>query len=141
MVTKMNPDQLERVLTIWLATNQTAHDFIDPTYWKQQLPTVREAMKTAEIYVYQQQGEIVGFIGLVDGDIAGLFVSSSVQRQGIGHTLLAKAKTIAPSLSLAVYAKNQQAFRFYSKEGFVVIGKSQDAATGEYEYQMKWTNH
>lgn len=139
MILKMNSDQLEDVLTIWLDTNQDAHYFIPNNHWQQQLPAVREAMKTAEIYVYQHHGEIVGFIGLVDTYLAGLFVAKSAQRHGIGHALINKAKTIAPLLTLAVYAKNQQAFRFYSKEGFAVIGKSQDSATGEYEYQMEWT--
>lgn len=49
---------------------------------------VKEALLQAEVYVYENDNEIQGLIGLNDEYIEGIFVSDEVQSQGIGKILL-----------------------------------------------------
>lgn len=140
MIRKFRTEDLTRVMNIWLNTNMQAHSFISPEYWQSNYDLVNSILPEAEIYVYESQGIIEGFMGMDKGLIAGIFVSDHKQSQGIGKQLLNKSKELYPTLRLSVYAKNTKAYRFYLREGFV-IGKMQvDDNTGETEYQMIWKN-
>lgn len=129
---------MDRVMQIWLEGNIKAHDFIAEEYWKRQYDEVRRQIAAAEIYVCESCGKTIGFIGLVDNYIAGIFVDSECQSQGIGKMLLDYAKRLKPELQLHVYAKNINAIRFYQREKFKTISESTDENTGEKELSMKF---
>lgn len=138
MIHKLHANQLDSVLQLWLTTNQESHDFIDPMYWQQQLPHVKSMMQQAEIFVYEQDHELYGFVGLFDTDIAGIFVDSARQNRGIGTALLNFLKEHHRKLTLAVYEKNQRAVAFYQAHDFEIVTRATDEATGEIEYHMAW---
>ena len=73
----MTHTQLDRLMVIWLNSNSDAHEFIGQDYWKSHEVEVRAALPNAEIYVYETEDEILGFIGLIDNYIAGLFVDKA----------------------------------------------------------------
>ena len=73
-------------------TNIKAHNFIPAEYWKSNFKSVKEALLLAEVYVYEYDTEIQGFIGLNDEYVEGIFVSGEMQSQGIGKILLNYAK-------------------------------------------------
>lgn len=137
MIREMKPQDLEDVLTIWLETNTEAHDFIHACYWQNQLAAVREAMAQAEVYVLEEE-KIIGFIGLAQDYVAGIFIKPGQQSNGSGKKLLDYVKSLKPELSLQVYEKNQRAVSFYKREGFVLQGEDIDAQTGEKEFLMRW---
>lgn len=136
MIREFEENDLERIMQIWLDTNLTAHKFISRDYWEDHFDMVLESLPGAEIYVYEINGNVLGFIGILDGYIAGLFVDARVQSKGIGHSLLTVAKNKYPVLTLHVYRKNERAIKFYKDEGFVVEERKQDPAVGEDEYKM-----
>ena len=70
-------------------TNIKAHNFIPAEYWKSNFRSVKEALLLAEVYVYEYDTEIQGFIGLNDEYVEGIFVSGKMQSQGIGKILQA----------------------------------------------------
>ena len=92
----------------------------------------------AEVYVYETDQGIQGFLGLNGEYIEGIFVSEAAQSHGIGKCLLDCAKDRKPALRLNVYQKNVRAIRFYRREGFQIRRSGLDAATGEPEYEMLW---
>ena len=92
----------------------------------------------AEVYVYENDREIWGFIGLNGAYIEGIFVSSEMQSRGIGKRLLDFVKTKKTELRLNVYQKNMRAIRFYQREGFKILREGMDEATGEKDYEMTW---
>ena len=94
----------------------------------------------AEVYVYEEENEIQGFVGLDNDYIAGLFVRSGMQSNGIGKQLLDFVKDVKQQLRLNVYQKNTGAVRFYQREDFLVQRESTDENTGEKEYVMIWSN-
>ncbi len=136
MIRKFRTDDLEQVM--WLATNISAHDFISAKYWHANYALVKKMLPQANIWVYEKNNEIWGFIGLQDTYIAGIFVADKAQGKGIGSELLAKAKQQKSQLSLAVYTKNERALNFYQRADFTVVNEQLDETTGQVEYLMKW---
>lgn len=138
-IRKFEDKDLEPVMEIWLNTNIQAHDFIPKEYWINNFNFVKEILPNAEIYVYEIDGNINGFVGIESGYIAGIFVSNENQSKGIGRELLHTIKEIYSELSLAVYKKNTRAVNFYQREQFEVKQERIDESTGEIEYFMVWT--
>ena len=138
MIRKLALEDLEEVMSIWLQTNLETHDFIEANYWRDNFDVVKEVLPQAEVYVDEEDGKIRGFIGITQGYIAGVFVSGDYQAQGIGSQLLDKAKTLYPSLTLSVYAKNDRAVSFYLRKGFKIIKEQKDESTNEQEYVMQY---
>lgn len=139
MVRKFKMDELEEVMKIWLETNIAAHDFIEEGYWKKNDELVKQMLPNATIFVFENDHAIQGFIGLIENYIAGIFIRSSSQSQGIGKALLHCAKENHSELSLQVYKKNVRAVKFYIREDFIVLKEQIDENTGEIEFVMKWT--
>lgn len=136
IIRNMNKDDIEPVMQIWLATNIQAHDFIAETYWKGQFENVKKLIPASEVYVCEKSNKIVGFIGLSENYIAGIFVAFNFQSYGIGKKLLDYAKGLKPKLYLHVYQKNIRAVKFYQRENFVIESETVDG-TGEKEFLMK----
>ena len=120
MIRELREADVNKGAEIWLDTNIKSHDFIPAQYWKRNFESVKEALLQAEVYVYEHNGEIQGFIGLSDAYVEGLFVSEEMQSQGIGKTLLDYAKGKKDELLLNVYQKNTRVIAFYRREGFEI---------------------
>ena len=138
MVRKMRPAEVDAAADIWLETNIEAHSFVPERYWRDHFEAVKGLLAQAELYVFEGETGVQGFIGLDAGYIAGLFVKSGARAGGIGKKLLDYAKSGRSRLTLRVYQKNAGAIRFYRREGFAVQGESVDEGTGEPEYLMLW---
>lgn len=128
----------ERVMQIWLSGNEEAHSFVEKDYWRSNFDMVKEQLLQAEVYVCDSGEKIQGFIGIVDGYVAGIFVDKKCRSLGLGKQLLEFVKRKYDSLSLGVYEKNERAVSFYLREGFSISSKETDESTGETEYTMTW---
>ncbi len=138
MIREFQRDDINKVADIWLDTNIKAHNFIPAEYWKGNFKSVKEALSQAEIYVYEYDTEIQGFIGLNDEYVEGIFVRDEMQSQGIGKLLLNFVKEKKMKLYLNVYQKNTRAIHFYQREGFEIQREGLDEVTGEKDYVMVW---
>ena len=99
---------------------------------------VKEMLSQSEVYVFEADKMIQGFVGLNDEYIEGIFVSDEMQSCGIGKLLLDYIKDKKVRLQLNVYQKNARAISFYQREGFIIQCEGLDEATGEKEYTMLW---
>ena len=138
MIRKYEKNDHERVMKIWLLSNLEAHGFIRQDYWRGCLDSVSDAISAAEVYTALSGSEIVGFIGLNEGQIEGIFVDGEHRSKGVGKSLIDFAKELYPKLSLCVYEKNERAVDFYRREGFWPVRKKPDISTGETEILMRW---
>lgn len=138
MVRKLLEADIDRVAEIWLDTNIRAHFFIAASYWKDHFEAVKRLLLQTDVYVYEEQNEIQGFVGVSGTYIEGLFVWHEAQSRGIGKELLDFVKGIHKPLHLRVYQKNIRAAAFYQRENFAVQQEDTDADTGENEYLMVW---
>ena len=138
MIRKMQNIDINRVADIWLKTNLKAHDFIPEQYWTSNYELVKEMVSQSEVYVFEADKMIQGFVGLNDEYIEGIFVAEEMQSCGIGKLLLDYIKDKKVRLQLNVYQKNTRAISFYQREGFIIQCEGLDEATGEKENTMLW---
>lgn len=138
MIKKLQKTDINRVADIWLKTNLKAHYFIPEQYWTNNCEVVKEMLPQAEVYVYEDDKIIQGFIGINDEYIEGIFVSDEMQSRGIGKILLDYIKDKKDRLQLKVYQKNVRAMSFYQREGFTIQSEEMDEFTREKEYVMNW---
>lgn len=139
MIRKFEKNDIKAIMQIWRNENIKSHNFIPKEYWESNYKYVQEALPNSEIYVYSIKEEIVGFIGLNNNYIQGIFVNTNNQYTGIGTALLEKVKESRESLKLSVYKKNIKAINFYKKNNFVIVSENIDENTKEEEYIMTWT--
>ncbi len=138
MIRKFQKTDGKQVMKIWLHGNEDAHPFIPKDYWMSNYFMVEEQLFCAEVFVYETDGEIQGFIGIAKNYIAGIFVSKKYRSLGIGKQLLDYVKQKYCSLSLGVYTKNKRAVAFYFREGFSIRSEQLDESADEMEYIMIW---
>ena len=138
MIRKLQKVDINRVADIWLKTNLKAHFFIPEQYWISNYEFVKKLLPQAEVYVYEDDKMIQGFIGINDEYIEGIFVSDEMQSRGIGKILLDYIKDKKDRLQLKVYQKNVRAMSFYQREGFTIQSEEMDEFTREKEYVMNW---
>ncbi|MFR3139087.1 MAG: N-acetyltransferase [Lacrimispora saccharolytica] len=138
MIRMFDACDLDQVMELWLNGNIEAHDFIPRNYWESNAPMVREQLLQAEIYVYETDGKILGFVGLQGDYLAGIFVDRHARSMGIGGQLIHYVQKIRRTLTLNVYRKNQSAMEFYLREGFSVLSEDIDEATGETDIVLSW---
>lgn len=138
MIRRFEIKDIDKLMEIWLITNIKAHDFIDENYWKNNFNMVKEMFPQAEIYLYGEGEEILGFAGLMENYIAGIFVLENFQSKGVGKSLLDYVKKIKSQLTLQVYEKNIRAVKFYERENFKIQLEQIDENINEKEFVMSW---
>lgn len=134
-------NDLEKIMQIWLDTNISVHKYIPQEYWTSNAKYVKEAIQEAEVYVYEDNKEIIGFIGINKGHIEGIFVEEKYRNHGIGKELIAYCKNKYNKLTLEVYKKNTKAIKFYEREQFKLIKEDIEAANNEVEILMEWSQN
>ena len=137
-IRKANEANINRVMDIWLRANLEAHNFVDPNYWKNNFAMVKQEIQSADVFVVEIKNEIVGFAGLKEDYLAGIFFDQKVRHQGLGTELLNYLKHRYPQLILDVYQKNRAAVNFYQKNGFKIIQEKEYQNQNLNEYQMMW---
>lgn len=136
MIRLAERQDLDRIMEIWLEGNLQAHDFVDPAYWTGCFQKVREAIAQADVWVWDENGRVEAFAGMVEHYLAGLFVSGAQRGKGIGGLLLEHIKEQRFPLTLHVYFRNAGAVRFYERHGFGTISEYIDLETGQPEREM-----
>ncbi len=82
----------------------------------------------------------MGFIAVKQGDIAGFYVAQGHRGRGIGKALLDAVKAEEPRLALWTFQANLDAIRFYTREGFVEVERTDGAGNEERlpDVRMIW---
>jgi putative acetyltransferase len=141
MIRDFKETDIKQIMKIWLDTNIMAHHFIDGSYWLKSYAAVEKILPQATVYVYDSNGQILGFLGLNGDYIEGIFVDAEYQSKGIGRELLCYAKERHDKLLLNVYKRNERAAAFYTREGFTVLTEQIEEETKESELTMVWKPH
>ena len=137
MIKNLSMNKLEEVMRIWLETNIDAHDFIDKKYWIQNYDLVKELLKEADVYIFEENNIIKGFVGIVENNyIGGIFVKKNYQREWIGKKLIDFCKNKYSYLTLHVFKKYHKAINFYNKNDFMILDELINEDTKESEYLM-----
>ncbi len=138
MIRKLEPRDLEEVLTVWQKANQQVHRFLPAAFWSRRRAEIRASLGREEVYVAVEEGRVVGFVGLHRDWVQGLFVLPDRQGWGTGQMLLNTIKQLRSQLWLQVYRKNRQALEFYLREGFEISRHSLDPDSDEVKLTLVW---
>ncbi len=136
IIRKFNDFDLKRVMRIWYEGNLEAHDFVDKNYWEKNFGFVKRSLPESEVYVYEIDGYVVGFVGIDEGYIAGLFVDKEYRGVGIGTKLIEYVKELYDFFTLHVFENNYGAVTFYENRGLIKKEESVHEDLGEVEYLM-----
>ena len=140
MIRKSEKQDTDKLLKIWLEASVQAHHFVEATYWKNMVPSVKKYyLPNTDTFVFEDKHQLKGFLSIIDDKYIGaLFIDPRFQNKKIGTKLVDYAKRIYPELSLKVFTKNEKALRFYQKHGFKIISEQKDESTKENELLMSW---
>ena len=83
------------------------------------------------MYGYEQDGRLVGFIGVAENNIEMLFVHNDYRYKGVGKRLVMYAIEKLQVCKVDVNEQNIQAIGFYRHMGFSVITRSDLDAEGK----------
>lgn len=115
---------IKQLSAIWFEASRRVHAFLGEARLREQQTQIEEVyLPQAETWVACLNGVPVGFIGLIDSFIGGLFVAPSLQGSGIGRALTAHAQQLKGELELEVYAANRHAHDFYRRLGFEEVSR------------------
>ncbi|MUG92988.1 GNAT family N-acetyltransferase [Scytonema sp. UIC 10036] len=123
----VRPSDLPRVLEVWEASVRATHLFlteVDIQFFK---PLVRDELPHVEelACVRDEEGQVVGFVGVVDDKVEMLFIHPLWRLRGIGRRLLDYAVKTLGATRVDVNEQNEQAVGFYLQMGFEVEGRSE----------------
>lgn len=127
---------LKSVMKIWYDGNLEAHDFVPVSYWDRNFGYVSRLLPRTEVYVYEIDGIVVGFIGVDEGYIQGLFVDKEYRGMGVGTKLLHYVMDLYDFIELDVFENNYGAVCFYEGRNFHKLEEQVNEDLGEVEYRM-----
>jgi len=138
-IKKLETKDIKIVVDLWYKVSIVAHDFVSADYWRDNIENMTTIhLPKSENYVAIEEDEIIGFIAMLDGYLAALFVDNKMQGKGVGKQLLNFIKEKRTSIQLSVYKKNTKSIGFYKSQGFDVKTEKTDDGTGELELLMEW---
>lgn len=131
MIRTFKSEDTDAVIAIWRSASALAHAFLPAAFMDEAEKLTREVyLQQAETWVFIRGGKIVGFIGLIDDYIGGLFVDPSHHGEGIGRALVDKAVAEKGSLVVEVFVDNVIGRRFYASYGFTGEKQVMDPHSG-----------
>jgi putative acetyltransferase len=89
------PRDRDEVLAVWLAASRVGHPFLSEADLAEQRRLVAEVyLPRAETWVVEEENRVIGFTGLLDRFVGGLFVAPDRHGRGVGRRLLEHAAAL-----------------------------------------------
>ena len=105
-------------MTAWAAASAVAHPFLSEEFLASERENIpRLYLPDAETWVYEDDGEVVGFIALIGNEVGAIFVHPSHQGMGVGQRLMNKAKELQEELEVQVFVNSAIGRAFDAKHG------------------------
>ncbi|MBO4395304.1 MAG: GNAT family N-acetyltransferase [Eubacterium sp.] len=129
---------LEAMMEIWLQSNVKEQGFVPKKYWSKNYKEVMRVLNIASVYVYEEDGNVIGFVGSMEEAMVAIYVAEGHRDQGIGSKLLDKIKDEMGILEVSVYTKNKRAMEFFNKNEFKPKDIQVESSTGEEIVLLTW---
>lgn len=140
IITQYNPKYAEQTVKMWRDSKEQAigqkeiHSFENHVYF---LNTILP--KQFQINLALIDDKVVGMIAFNETEISQLYIHTDYQGMGIGQSLLDKVKVISSGrLTLYTFEVNENAQRFYEKNGFKIIGRGHENEENLPDIQYEW---
>ena len=125
MIRKIEVADYPRLIAIWESAVLNTHDFLreeDFLYYKKQLPVY---FQYVTLLGFEQEGVLVGFMGIAEETLEMLFVDNDCRGTGVGKKLITYAITNLQVTKVDVNEQNAQAVGFYKYVGFNILKRSE----------------
>lgn len=133
MIRNIKETDYPRLIEIWESAVLNTHDFLkeeDFLYYKKQLPVY---FQYVTLLGFEQEGVLVGFMGIAEQSLEILFIDNDYRGTGIGKKLIAYATANLHVTKVDVNEQNTQAVGFYKYMGFNIVRRSElDGEGKEY---------
>jgi putative acetyltransferase len=118
---------------VWEASVRATHHFLPDSYIMLLRELVEKHYLDAVMLICckDERQRITGFAGVAAGKVEMLFIHPDHRGQGVGKRLLHFALDNLNAHQLDVNEQNEQAFGFYMKQGFAVVGRSEVDGMGQ----------
>ncbi|MEQ8763689.1 MAG: GNAT family N-acetyltransferase [Planctomycetota bacterium] len=141
MSEKIRPYQstdLEDLLETWESASAVGHPFLDRDFLDQERKNIEELyLPNTETWVWEEAGQVVGFVSLMGTEVGALFVRVEHHGRGLGRALMDKARSLRDDLEVEVFEENRVGRAFYERYGFVPIETKVHEATGLVVLRLK----
>ena len=124
MIRKIKVTDYPRLMEIWESAVLSTHDFLkeeDFLYYKERLPVY---FQYVNLFGFEQEGILIGFMGIAEGNLEMLFIDNKYQGAGIGKKLITYAIDNLQVTKVDVNEQNVQAVGFYEYMGFNIYKRS-----------------
>ena len=144
MIRQYRTADLEPVLDVWYRANKLAHPFLDEATLAKVRAMVRDIyLPNTETWVYQKDGKLLGFIGLItkdptDVEVGAIFLDPDHIGKGYGKALMDHAVALYGDLKLDVFKENHIGRRFYARYGFREVGEYRFDMTGDMVLKLEY---
>lgn len=140
MIRPYKDTDLRELLEAWYSASLLGHPFLDEAFFQEERNRIRKVhLPSAETWVFEQDGVVVGFIALIGNEVAAIFVDARYQGRGIGRALMDHARSIRDFLELLVFKDNVVGRNFYEKYGFHQVGEELHEETGCMQLRLRLT--
>ena len=124
MIRKIKVTDYPRLIEIWESAVLSTHDFLkeeDCLYYKERLPVY---FQYVNLFGFEQEGILIGFMGIAEGNLEMLFIDNKYRGAGIGKKLITYAIDNLQVTKVDVNEQNVQAVVFYKYMGFNIYKRS-----------------
>lgn len=122
MIRKYQDGDVDAVVAVWDAAASLAHPFLSKEFRDQEAENVRHVYpQHAEFWVKEIEGEVVGFIALIESEVGAIFLLPKYHGQGIGRELMDFAVEKRGKVTLDVFRENAIGRPFYDAYGFLPV--------------------
>ncbi len=127
------------------ATGEILHGFSRENDWMPDLHSCAETIAFCGrmidqgwVTVAEVSDTVIGFLALNGADVHSLYLKPAARGQGIGKRLLDHAKAQHSRLTLFAFQANTGACRFYERNGFAEVARSDGADNDENLPDIKY---
>jgi len=125
MIKQIQPAHYPRLIEIWESAVLNTHDFLkkeDFLYYKEHIPMYFEHV---ELLGYEENGILVGFMGVAEENLEMLFIHNDFRGKGVGKKLISYGIEHLNVTKVDVNEQNTQAADFYKYIGFQVLERTE----------------
>jgi putative acetyltransferase len=132
MIVPAKPSDYKEITDVWQASVKATHHFLPSDFTE----NLREQVETVYLPMVQlycaknEDGRILGFLGVADQKIEMLFLDPDARGKGLGKQLTEFAIQALKANAVDVNEQNEQAVGFYLKMGFKQISRSEKDGRG-----------
>ncbi|MFO1443351.1 GNAT family N-acetyltransferase [Bacillus sp. Bva_UNVM-123] len=141
-ITQFNPKYAEQTVAMWRDSKEQAigqkeiHSFENHVYYLNHILSEQCKIDLALI-----DEKVVGVIAYNEKEITQLYIHIDHQGIGIGQTLIDRVKAQSSGrLTLYTFEVNENAQRFYKKNGFEIIGRGHENEENLPDILYEWTS-